>query len=575
MNRRRLGLVAATLALGAAVVLSRAVQVMLVDHESWLARARRQRERVLTTPSRRGEIRTADGYVLATSVARLAIQVDTKLLPYPSLFAQAAAPLVGCPPDDLERRLTGGARAVWVAQKVDRETAAAVRALAPSAVVLVPDAERVYPLGTLAAPLIGFVGREELTTVGRAGLEHYYDALLAGEPNRYLAVQDAVQRQLQLERLRTGRAGYDLELTLLARLQWAVERELLADVDRHAARSASAVVLEARTGRILALATVPSFDPAAPGDVPPERWRLPPVQDAFEPGSTLKPLIAAAALSTRAVRPGERFDCTHRGIEVAGHWVRDHAEPGRYTLDEIVSKSANAGIIQVAQRLAPDLIWRTLDGFGFGRPTGVGYPGEAWGALAPVSRWSGMSRAGLALGQELTVSPLQLALAYAAVANGGWLPAPALVRQAGSQHDTIADRPTMQRRVMDRGLADRIQAMLERVVMDGTGTHAAVAGYRVAGKTGTAQRAVAGGFDDTHHVAWFAGFLPLPDPEVVIVVAVVQPDDGFWASTVAAPAFARIATQAACILDLPATPPPEPDEMASADGHNTSGRAGA
>ncbi len=575
MNRRRLGLVAAALALGAAVVLARAAQVMLLDHESWLARAKRQRERVLTTPSRRGEIRTADGYVLATSVARLAIQVDTKLLPYPALFAQAAGPLVGCPADELERRLTGGGRAVWVAQKVDRETAAAVRSLAPSAVVLVPDAERIYPLGTLAAPLIGFVGREELTTVGRAGLEHYYDAVLAGEPDRYLAVQDAVQRQLQLEHLASGRAGYDLELTIFGRLQWAVERELLADVDRNAARSASAVVLEARTGRILALATVPSFDPAAPGDVPPTRWRLSPVQDAFEPGSTIKPLIAAAALSSRAVRSGERFDCTHHGIEVAGHWVRDHAEPGRYTLDEIVSKSANAGIIQVAQRLEPELIWRTLDGFGFGRPTGVGYPGETRGALAPAERWSGMSRAGLALGQELTVSPLQLAIAYAAVANGGWLPVPRLVTRAGSDSETAADHPDMRRRVMDRRLAERIQAMLEAVVVDGTGKRAAVAGYRVAGKTGTAQRAVAGGFDDQHHVAWFAGFLPLPDPEVVIVVAVVQPDDDFWASTVAAPAFARIATQTACILDLPATPPPATVDVAAANPSSVVRRAGA
>lgn len=565
MNRRRLRLVAAALALGAAIVLLRAAQVMLVDHESWLARAKRQRERVLITPSRRGEIRSADGYVLATSVARLAIQVDTKLLPYPRLFAQTAGPLVGCPADELERRLAGGARAVWVAQKVDRDTATAVRSLAPSAVVLVPDAERIYPLGTLAAPLIGFVGREELTTVGRSGLEHYYDAVLAGEPDRYLAVQDAVQRQLQLEHLTSGRAGYDIELTILARLQWAVERELQADVDRHAAEGASAVVLDARSGRILALATVPSFDPAAPGNVSPKRWRLPAVQDAFEPGSTIKPLIAAAALSSRTIRPGERFDCTHRGIEVAGHWIRDHAQPGRYTLDEIVSKSANAGIIEVAQRLPPDLIWRTLDGFGFGQPTGVGYPGEAHGALAPVSQWSGMSRAGLALGQELTVSPLQLALAYAAVANGGWLPAPALVNRAGSEKETVADRPIMQRRVMGRRLAERIQAMLEAVVVDGTGTLAAVAGYRVGGKTGTAQRAVAGGFDEKHHVSWFAGFLPLPEPKIVIVVSVVQPSDDFWASTVAAPAFARIATQAACILDLPATPPPEAVDVAAAD----------
>ena len=186
-------------------------------------------------------------------------------------------------------------------------------------------------------------------------------------------------------------------------------------------------MVDVRTGRVLAIASLPSFDPSNPGAAKTENWRLRPVQDAFEPGSTVKPIVAAAALAANVVRPGERFDCLDRGISVAGHWVRDHADPGRYTVDEIVVHSANAGIIEIADRLTEERLRHAFDTFGFGRRTGVIFPAEARGLLPQTSTWSKMSRAGFALGQELTVSPLQMAMAYAAIGNGGWLLEPQLV----------------------------------------------------------------------------------------------------------------------------------------------------
>jgi cell division protein FtsI/penicillin-binding protein 2 len=288
--------------------------------------------------------------------------------------------------------------------------------------------------------------------------------------------------------------------------------------------------------------------------VGPEDWRLRPVQDAFEPGSTVKPVVVAAALSCDVVRRGEQFDCQNRGTRIAGHWIRDHVNPGLYSLDEIVVHSANAGIIQVAERVPEDNLWRAFDAFGFGRRTGINFPAEARGLLPAPRKWSKMSRAGFALGQELTVSPLQLAMAYAAIANGGWLPRPQLVMS-----DTGADRRTadeVRTRVLDEDLARRLRDMLEGVVREGTGKLARVSGFRTAGKTGTAQRAVAGTFDDEHHVAWFAGFLPMPDPRLVVVVAVEDPSlSDIWASTVAAPIFADIAEASVCLLDLPPTEP--------------------
>ncbi len=551
MSARRLWVVVLMLAVGGMTVVARAVQVTVVDGDLWRDRAQRQHQQVLKVPGPRGTIRSADGYVLATSLERVAIQADTQLLKDPELFARAAAPLLGVDSDELTGRLVDGPRTVWLAKQVASSTGEAIRELAPTAVVLVPDFARAYPLGAVAAPVVGFVGREELRTIGRAGLEHHFDDLLAGDPQTYLAINDAIQRKVRLERLEQGQDGCDLELALHARLQAVCDVELQRAIRELRADAASAVVLDPRTGALLALSSLPSFDPMAPGRVPPEQWRLRPVQDAIEPGSTVKPVVAAAALAANLVRPGERFDCRSRGTRLAGFWIRDHVEPGSYTLDEVVAFSANAGIIEVAERIPQEHLYGTFSAFGFGRRSKIDFPAEARGLMPGVETWSKLSRAGFALGQELTVTPLQVALAYAAIANGGWLPEPRLVNSASSEEWSMADDRPCRTRVLDDALAARLTGMLEAVVDEGTGKGARIPGIRVAGKTGTAQRVVNGAFDDEHHVAWFAGFLPLPDPQVVIVVAVENPRVDFWASTAAAPIFARIAVAAAGHLDLP------------------------
>jgi cell division protein FtsI (penicillin-binding protein 3) len=542
MSLRRMWIVTAMLGIAATVVVARTVQIALLEHGEWLDRARRQQERVITAQGLRGAIRSADGYVLATSLDRLAVQVDTHLLTYSELFARAAAPLLEVDPDELYERLSSGPRAVWLIQRATKELASELVELAPAAVVMVPDSQRVYPLG--------FVGREELTTLGRAGLEHHYDALLAGEPETYMAVRDAVQRQIRLERVHAGRPGYDLELTLHARLQAECEAEVQRALAETGAHSASAVVLEANTGAIVAAVSLPSFEPTAPGESTPGQWKLRPVQSSYEPGSTIKPIIAAAALAAGKVHRGEVFDCTKRGITVAGRWFRDHADPGMYSLDEVVAQSANAGAIMLAERLSPSELHVALAAFGFGQRTDVGFPGESAGLLPSVSEWSRLSQVGMALGQELTVSPLQLAAAYAAIANGGWLPRPSLVARAGVSSET-----QYRCRVLDAALAERLQGMLEQVVTDGTGGLAATPGYRVAGKTGTAQQAFDGGFDNEHHVSWFAGFFPLPQPAFVIVVTLENPREDYWAASVAAPLFARLVTATARHFSIPPRAP--------------------
>ncbi len=552
MNRARLLIVVLVLASGAVAVLGRSAQVSILDHQYWTSKAFEQHEKMINIQGPRGQILSSDGYVLATSSRRYALQVDRVHLEYPGLFAAAAASLLDETTESIMLKLKNGPRYQWLAKGLDADTAQAIRALERNAIGIVPHWDRVYPLGRTAAPLVGFVGREELQLTGRSGLESYYEALLVGEADRCLFVKDAHGRQLQLERVRRGRAGYDLELTLDARLQHAAETELLVMMESAGAQRGSVVVLEAHTGNLLALASAPfSERPSTGVGYDSECWALRPVQTAIEPGSTIKPFIAAAGLAAGVVQPDELFDCKARGIRVGHIWIRDHASPDIYTLDEIIARSSNTGIIQVAQRLDEDYLWQMFNGLGFGRRPELGFASETSGFLWPVERWSSMSRSGLALGQELTASPLQLALAYAAIANGGWLPEPRLVDRMRGRVDSARDRIQPRTRVMDRQLADRVAAMLEQVVVEGTGIKAQVPGYRAAGKTGTAQMAVNGTFDDDHHTAWFAGFLPMPDPRWVIVVAIENPTETFWASSVAAPVFARVAQATIHMAGLP------------------------
>jgi cell division protein FtsI (penicillin-binding protein 3) len=536
-------------------ILMRSAQVGLVQHDQWVQTAGSQQgtEMVYTTP--RGQIRSSDGALLATSVRRWAVQVDTRRLDHPELFAAAVAPLLDRDPRTVADRLRRGPRYVWLAKNLTGETADAIRDLARRAVARVPMWQRVYPQGRTAAPLLGFARYQELQLEGATGLELYYEDSLAGDPERWMVVADAHGRPLRPARqVHPGRPGSDLDLTIDTRIQRAAERELEAALEQYGATGGAVVVLEAHTGNLLALASAPLADRPDTG-VPydGECWALRPVQRAWEPGSTVKPFVAAAGLAFGVVDDREVFDCRAGGIRVAGHWIRDHADRDRYTLDGVIAQSSNTGIIQVAERIPEDDLWTVLSALGFGRTTGLGLGAESRGILRPVRQWSGMSRASLALGQELIASPLQLAMAYGVVANGGWLLEPRLVDRMGGPTPT-KDRSAVRTRVMDEALARRTQSMLELVIADGTGDEAAVTGLRVAGKTGTAQRAVVGGFDDEHHVAWFAGFLPMPDPRWVVVVAVEDPEKDFWASSVAAPVFRGVAAEIAALAGVERPP---------------------
>jgi len=276
---------------------------------------------------------------------------------------------------------------------------------------------------------------------------------------------------------------------------------------------------------------------------------------ALEPGSTFKSFIVAAAIEHGIISPTQLIDCSGGGVQVAGFFMHDHAKYGVLSVRDLLTFSSNAGAIRIAQRLAPEQLDEFITRFGFGRSTGVELPGETRGVYYGPRRWSALSRAGLALGQEISVSPLQLAQAYAAFANGGLLVRPTIVRETRDQRGQVLTpyRPQAPVRVLSSELAHTMAELLTGVVEEGTGVAAHVPGYRVAGKTGTAQKPVDGSYRAGAHAPWFAGFLPLPDPRLVIVVCVDEPHTSFWASDVAAPTFGRIAARLIGLLDIQPT----------------------
>lgn len=554
LPRRRWQALVAILAGCGALVWLRLGYVQVVQGKYWAEAATRQREATIEVEEPRGDIISDDGRILAGSLERVSVYANPARIPRERWheLAEKLSPIIGLAPAEILHRFTTRDRFFYLAKNLDPAIAGPVQRLKTSGVGVLRAQQRVHPHGPMAAAVVGFVNGNG---VGQAGLEKALDRTLAGTPSKYRLLRDgkSVPTPLDLRLEQAGRTGLTVRLTLDTRVQAVVEEELGATVKDLGAHGAAAVVMDPFSGAVLALASLPSFHPDAPGASPPETWRNRAIEDALEPGSSFKPVIVAAALATGAVGPFDRIDCSGGGVQVAGVFMRDHAHYGWLSVGQVIALSSNAGSIRIAQRLSPASLSGTIRALGFGSPTGIELPGETRGLLHPPERWSALSPAGLALGQELTVSPLQLARAYAAFANGGYLVEPHLVRETVDETATVVTpaRARAKHPVLSPQLAQHIAAMLEAVVEEGTGRHAKVPGYRTAGKTGTAQKAVDGVLRSGRHAAWFAGFFPLPQPRVVIVVCIDEPRTTYWASEAAAPAFGRIAARLVAILGIP------------------------
>jgi cell division protein FtsI (penicillin-binding protein 3) len=543
--KRRVALFVLFMAVWTGTLAARLYRIQIAEHEEYRSRAQGQHyaEVALTPP--RGTIFDRAGRRLAVSAEVDSVYTPGKL-PDTATAAGSIADILGSDPDELARRLSSGSW-TWIARQVEPSIAQSLRDLELGGVHFVKESKRFYPLESVAGPLLGFVGTDHN---GLAGLEAAYDEVVSGKTIDRTMLRDALQGQAVAPGMSflDAEPGEDLHLTIDAGVQYIVERELTRAMNEHSAKAASAVFMNPHTGEIYAMASLPSFDPNRFGESPRERWRNRVIQDAYEPGSTMKMVTAVAALEANALDPMDVLDCEMGSITLGSTRIRDHKPFGLLTFRDVIAKSSNVGAIKAGVLVGAQPLARQIEAFGFGDLTGIDLPGESRGIVRSVDRWTRHEIAYASIGHGLSVTPIQLVRAFAAVANGGRLVRPYVVEAVGSR--SVRPHPREEQPILSRATNRTLLRLLEAVVEEGTGQAAVVGGYRVAGKTGTAQKVVSGGYAADLHVASFAGFVPSRRPRIVGVVVIDEPRGRFHGGEVAAPVFSAILNQVLPLLGV-------------------------
>jgi cell division protein FtsI (penicillin-binding protein 3) len=501
----------------------------------------------MTLPAHRGTIYDRLGVELAIGERAVTVYANPKEIREPNLVAQAAAQDLGVDADELLPLLSDRSRGfVYVQRQADPEQAAALEHLGIVGLGFYDEERRQYPQRGVAAEVVGYAGVDNR---GLAGLELRLERVLRGQNGTKTIVKDPFGRTLEVLDSEPRRDGRDVWLTIDHTIQGQVERVLGATRERWAAKAASAVVMDPRNGDVLALAVEPGFDANRFPNVPRENQRNRAITDTYEPGSTFKIVTVSGALESGIVSPTTSFTLPY-SLQVADRVIHDAVERGTQamTVAQILSQSSNVGIITLAFQLQQTRLSEWIESFGFGRRTGIDFPGETEGIVLPPDRWSGSTIGNVPIGQGIAVTPLQMASAYSVIANGGTWIQPHLVDRIEGGKAPAPKR----RRVISKETARDVRHMLRDVVEEGSGTAAQVPGYRIAGKTGTAAKPdESGGYSDYRYVASFVGFVPAAKPRLVILVTVDEPRGAIWGGTVAAPAFAEIAKFALQYLEVP------------------------
>ena len=547
LANRRVRLLLGILAIAFAITFLRAFWLQGVRADALAARATSQHREVVTLPARRGTIVDRTGVQLAIGEDATTVYANPHQVRNPRAVALTVGRALEIDPETLYPLLSDRSRGfVFLARKADPARAAILERRRLPGLGFYHEERRSYPQGTVAAQVLGYAG---IDNRGLAGLELGLDRLVSGRAGRETLIKDPFGRVIDVVAAKPEQRGRDVVLTLDHTLQANAEAVLNETVYKWRARAATAIVLDPRTGAILAMAGAPSFDANHYPDAARAIQRVRAVTDTYEPGSTYKVVTVGAALSEGLVSPSSAFTLPYE-IEVADRTIHEVEERGTETMSvaQILSRSSNIGAVTLAQLLGKERLARWITRFGFGRPTGLDFPGESPGIVLPEERWSGSTIGNVPLGQGIAVTPIQMASAYAAIANGGVWTKPHLVDRVVGEPRA----PLKRRRILSRETADQLNAMLRLVITEGTGTLAKVPGYVVAGKTGTAAKPdQTGGYSETRYVASFIGLVPATRPELVILVAVDEPQREIWGGDVAAPAFAEIATFALQYLEVP------------------------
>ena len=537
---RRIRLLFILLALALAGSLARAVWLQGVRAQPLSNLAAKQQRQTIELPARRGTIFDRNGVPLALGEQATTVYADPTQVQNARLVALAAEKALGLDAESIFPQLKDKSRAfVYLQRKADSTKAERLRARELPGVGFYTEERRRYPQGAIGAQVLGFAGQDNQ---GLAGIELQLNDVLRGRPGRETVIRDPFGRVVDVLSETAERQGRDVVLTLDHRIQAKAEDVLRRTTRQWGAKSATAVVLDPGSGEIYAMATAPTFDANRFAEATPDAQRNRTASDTYEPGSTFKLIPVAGALSEGLVTPHSAFTLP-TSIHVADRVIHEH-DPRptvRMTVADIVAQSSNVGAITLAQQLGSERLASWVDRFGFGSKTGLDFPGETSGIVPPLDTWSGSTIGTLPIGHGIAVTPVQMAAAYAAVANGGVWKQPHLV---------LSTR-VKQRRVISHTVSEQLMAMMRDVVLEGTGTEAAVEGYEVAGKTGTAAKPdPRGGYSTSRYVASFVGVVPASDPGLVILVTVDEPST-IWGGTVAAPAFQQIARFALQYLEIP------------------------
>jgi cell division protein FtsI (penicillin-binding protein 3) len=536
--------------------------LQVTHHEHYLALGERSGVRRWPIPAPRGAIFDRNGEPLAVNLKLYSVAADPGCIKDAAKTAAQLSPLLRKSAREIEQELKQppGVRWVLLKRSVDEPLAAAIRRLRDPGLIIVDGWRRVYPQRELAGAVLGFVGADGK---GLAGVEAGLDRRLSGVEGEMQVVLDGRRPGSRdqipgLTQVRKAMVpGSSVVLTLDVQIQAIVEEELKAAVEAAGAAGGTAVAMDPQTGEVLALATVPGFDPNDYRSYPRETWVSNAVAAPYEPGSTFKLVTACAALEEGVMSRGETVTCEgsrrvgNRTISCAlHHGSRAH---GTLDLDGMVVESCNVGMATVALKLGADRMHRWARRFGFGERTGIEIPGESPGMLSPPGRWPDIQVANIGFGQGVSVTPLQLLAAYCAVANGGRRVYPHLVRTIRDAAGKVEHPPVREgERILSRETCDHMKRVLERVVEEGTGTAAAIANRRVAGKTGTAQKARPGaGYSSNKHIASFVGFSPVDDPRLAVLVVIDEPTGSQYGGTVAAPVFRAICERVLTYLRVP------------------------
>lgn len=534
------------------VSIARAFYLQIYEQERFAHLAEKQHLRVVQLTPSRGTIYDTTNSALAVTIEMDSLYAEPRNMEDIAAAATALAPVLGTSKELLENKLQGNKGFVWLARRLTPEVAAAVRKLEIEGLGFAKEPKRFYPNAEIGSHVIGFTG---LDPEGLEGIERRYDSTLLGNTGYIVTERDALGRDIGTRgvMMKSASIGQNLALTLDKNIQYIAEKELAAAVEGSRAKGGIAIVMEPATGKVLAMANYPTFNPNLFSKFPQPALRNRAICDSFEPGSTMKVFLIAAALEEKAVAPTDGFNCENGIYNIGGRTIHDTHSYGRLSVGEILKYSSNIGAAKIGSRLGPERLYGYLKGFGFGARSNVDLPGEVPGYLRSKSQWYGVDLATISFGQGISVSALQLATAMSAIANGGTLMQPYLVERILDDKGNVLKSfsPTSRQRVISPETAGTVAKMMESVTADGgTGMAAAVDGFRVSGKTGTAQKAdpVTKGYSQDKRTASFVGFVPTENPRLTIAIIVDEPKTSPYGGVVAAPAFSAIARQSLCYL---------------------------